>query len=198
MQDSVVSTHECFSNSSVAAVEERSQSEIHFWPLAGKTVAAHTLTYLLMGALAFHFLHYADFINKPGSGLRPITDPWVMLGAPLQFVRGLLFASVFYPLRSRLFGAKHGWLRMSWILAGIGILGTFAAPAGSLEGFIYTTIPLQEQVRGYLEIVPQALLCSALLCYWVKHPGKRWLNRMLILFYGIAVVLPLLAFVTRR
>jgi hypothetical protein len=59
---------------------------------------------------------------------------------------------------------KNGWLLMAWILIGIGILGTFAAPAGSLEGFIYTTTPFWMQVRGYLEIVSQALLLSALLC----------------------------------
>jgi hypothetical protein len=37
--------------------------------LAGKTVVCHTLTYFFMGMLAFHFLRYADFINKPNSGM---------------------------------------------------------------------------------------------------------------------------------
>jgi hypothetical protein len=80
---------------------------------------------------------------------------------------------------------------MSWILIGIGILGTFAAPAGSLEGFIYTTIPIRFQLRGYLEIVPQAMLLSSLLCYWVEHP-KRWLSWTLGVFYVIIVALPIL------
>lgn len=57
---------------------------------------------------------------------------------------------------------------MAWI--GVGILGTFAAPPGSLEGFVYTTIPVASEVRGHLEIVPQALLLSALLYYWVRNP----------------------------
>jgi hypothetical protein len=52
-----------------------------------------------------------------------------MLGAPLQLFRGVLFAAVFFPLRSLLFGRRHGWLLMAWILVGVGILGTFAAPA---------------------------------------------------------------------
>ncbi|MGD0096568.1 MAG: hypothetical protein ABSB60_08735 [Terracidiphilus sp.] len=80
---------------------------------------------------------------------------------------------------------------MSWILIGIGILGTFAAPAGSLEGFIYTIIPIRFQLRGYLEIVPQAMLLSSLLCYWVEHP-KRWLSWTLGVFYVIIVALPIL------
>jgi hypothetical protein len=162
-------------------------------PLAAKTAVCHTITYFVMGALAFHFLHYADFINKPNSGMRPTTDPLVMLGPALQIVRGVLFALVFYPFREILFTRKHGWLLIAWILIGIGILGTFAAPPGSLEGFIYTTVPFALQVRGYLEIVPQALLLSALLFYWVRHPGKVWLNWLLGIAYAICVLLPLLA-----
>lgn len=106
-----------------------------FASLAVKTVVCHTITYLAMGVLAFHFLHYEAAINA-NSGLRPSTSLWVIFGAPLQVVRGVLFAAVFYPLRAQLFGRRNGWVLMAWILVGIGILGTFAAPAGSIEGFI--------------------------------------------------------------
>jgi len=169
-----------------------------FLTLAAKTVVSHTLTYFVMGALAFHFLHYAELINNPNSGMRPTTDPRVMLGPALQIFRGVLFASVFYPLREILFGRRNGWLLIAWILIGVGILGTFAAPAGSLEGFIYTTIPFRFQVRGYLEIVPQALLFSALLFYWVRHPGKVWLNWVLGAAYAIGVGLPVLGLLASR
>ena len=107
-----------------------------FVPLAAKTVACHSITYMIMGALAYNFLHYADFINNPCSGMRPITSLWMILGVPLQLFRGVLFASVFYFFREQLFGRKNGWLLMAWLLIGIGILGTFAAPAGSLESRI--------------------------------------------------------------
>jgi hypothetical protein len=163
-----------------------------FVTLAAKTVVSHTLTYFVMGALAFHFLHYADFINQPNSGMRPMTSPLVMLGPALQIVRGVLFAAVFYPFRAILFERRNGWLLMAWMLIGVGILGTFAAPPGSLEGFIYTTVPLRFQLRGYLEIVPQALLLSALLFYWVRHPGKAWLNWVLGVAYAICALLPIL------
>jgi hypothetical protein len=58
---------------------------------------------------------------------------------------------------------------MAWMLIGLGILGTFAAPAGSFDGFIYTTTPVLSQLRGYIEVVTQALLLAALLCYWVTR-----------------------------
>jgi hypothetical protein len=169
-----------------------------FLPLAAKTVVCHTLTYFLMGALAYHFLHYEEFINKPNSGMHPTTSTWVLFGPALQVVRGVLFAAVFYPFREKLFGRRNGWLLMSWMLIALGILGTFAAPAGSLEGFIYTTTPIAIQLRGYLEIVPQALLLSALLCYWVNHPEKKWLTWILSVVYAMAIAMPVLGLLAPR
>jgi magnesium-transporting ATPase (P-type) len=159
-----------------------------FLPLAAKAAACHTLTYFLMGALAYHFFNYAELIARPCSGMRPMSDPLVRAGLLFQPLRGVLFALVFYPFRERLFGRAHGWLLMGWMLIALGILGTFAAPPGSMEGLIYTTTPVWMQLRGWLEIVTQALLLSALLCYWVNHPGKKWLNWLLsIVFYLLMV-----------
>jgi len=84
------------------------------------------------------------------------------------------------------------------LLIGIGILGTFGAPAGSLEGLIYLTMPFVAQVRGYLEVVTQALLLSALLTYWVNRPGKKWMSWGLGAAYVIAAGLPLLSLVAPK
>lgn len=162
-------------------------------PLAVKTVVCHTLTYFVCGLLAYKFLNYEAIINNPCSGMRPTTSLWVLLGAPLQVFRGVLFASIFHLFRERLFGSKNGWLVMAWMLIGIGVLGTFGAPGGSLEGFIYTTTPALLQMRGWLEVVPQAVLLSALLVYWVRNPGRKWMGWSLGAAYAIAVGLPLLS-----
>lgn len=71
-----------------------------FWPLLAKTAVCHTLTYFVMGLLAAYFLNYAAVLSAPNSGMRPMTDPWVMAGPLLQPLRGILYALVFYPLRS--------------------------------------------------------------------------------------------------
>lgn len=173
-------------------------SKVRFLPLAVKTVVCHTITYFIAGALAYKFLHYEDVINSPNSGMKPTSSLWVTLGAPLQVFRGVLFASVFYRFREQLFGRKNGWLLMSWMLIGIGILGTFGAPGGSLEGYIYTQTPWLLQMRGYLEIVPQALLLSALLVYWVNHTEKKWLNWLLGVAYCISVGLPVLGLLAQK
>ncbi len=69
-------------------------SQPRFLTLTIKTIVCHTITYFVMGALAFHFLDYKDVLNKPGSGLRPATSPFVILGSALQVFRGVVFASI--------------------------------------------------------------------------------------------------------
>jgi hypothetical protein len=173
------------------------ETQPRFMSLAAKTAVCHTITYFFMGALAYHFLHYAELIARPCSGMRPMTDLLVRAGVLFQPLRGVLFATVFYPFRERLFGRRNGWLLMGWMLIALGILGTFAAPPGSMEGFIYTTTPVWMQMRGWLEIVSQALLLSALLCYWVNHPSRRWLTwvlsgvfSLLLAFFAFTLFMP--------
>jgi len=115
-----------------------------------------------------------------------------------QPLRGLVFALVFYPLRGCLFGKKNGWLLMAWILIAVGILSAFGPAPGSIEGMIYTTIPIRQQLTGWLEIVPQAILLSALLCYWVNHSEKKWLNWLLGILFFVAMTLPVLGLLVRK
>jgi hypothetical protein len=59
-------------------------------------------------------------------------------------------------------------------LIGLSVLSTTAAASGSIEGFIYTTIPINKQVIGYLEVLPQTLLFSLIVYYWYKSPKMAW------------------------
>jgi hypothetical protein len=178
--------------------ERMQDREIRFVPLATKIAVCHTITYLVMGAIAYNLFHYEQMINAPNSGMRHMDDPVVILGTVFQPLRGLLFASIFYPIRKAVFGRRFDWLLMAWILVGMGILGTFAAPAGSLEGFIYTTTPFLIQIRGYVEIVTQAVLLSVLTCWWLRHPEKKWLNWVLGAIFAIAIVMPVLGVLVKR
>lgn len=166
--------------------------------LAAKTMVCHTLTYIIMGILAAHFLNYAELMARPDSGMRPMTDPWVMAGPLFQPLRGLVFALVFYPFRDRLFGRKNGWLIMSWMLIALGILSTFGPASGSIEGMIYTTTPIRLQLRGWLEIAPQAVLLSALLCYWINPLRKKWLSWLLGIVFFIMMAMLILGLLLRK
>lgn len=173
---------------------------IRFPGIALRTIIVHTITYFLMGILAATFLNYAEQFARPEMAcwMRPTTDPMVMAGPLFQPIRGLIFALVFYPLRKILFTRKNGWLIMWWLLVGLGILSTFGPTPGSIEGMIYTVIPMRNQLTGWLEIVPQALLLSAILCFWVKRPEKRWLNWTLTIVFVILLLLPIMGLLFTR
>jgi hypothetical protein len=162
--------------------------------LAWKTAAVHTLTYMVMGVLAFTLLDYRAVFARPDMAcwMRPVDDPVVMFGPLLQPVRGIVFALVLYPLREILFVRERGWLVLWTLLVGLGILNTFGPTPGSLEGMLFTVIPVPDQLKGYLEVVPQSGLLAFLLVYWVRHPEKRWLTQTLVVLFAIAIALPVL------
>ena len=110
------------------------------------------------------------------------------LGPSLQFIRGILFAIAFYPLREILFGRKNGWLITWLLLVMLGIFSTFAAAPGSVEGLLYTKMPIRLQISGLWEVIIQALLLSAILYYWVNHPEKKWVAWVLGVIYVLAII----------
>ena len=168
------------------------QTQPGFPGLALRTIITHTVTYFVMGLLAVTFLDYAERFARPEMAcwMRPVSDRLVMAGPLLQPIRGLIFALAFYPLRQVFFGQKNGWLKMWWALVALGILSTFGPSPGSVEGMIYTVIPIRNQLVGLLEVVPQALLLSAVLCYWVNHPEKKWLSWVMGSLF-VVILLPL-------
>lgn len=169
------------------------ENQITLFGLTLKAIVAHTLTYFLVGLVASIVFNYqADFARPELRGyMRQIGDPVIALGPALQFLRGIVFALVFYPLREILFGRKNGWLVTWGLLVGLGILSTFGPAPGSVEGAIYTTLPIRDQFfsGGMLEILSQSFLFSVLLYYWVNHPEKRWLNWVLGILFALVFLM---------
>ncbi len=176
-----------------------SDNQIGFAGLAVKSAIVHTVSYFFMGILAATFLNYAEAFASPvmACWMRQIKDPLVMAGPLFQPLRGLIFALAFYPLREILFAKKTGWLIMWWLLVALGILSTFGPTPGSFEGMVYTIIPITGQLKGWLEVVPQALLLSAILFYWVNHPERKWLNWVLGITFFLMMLMPVLGLLTR-
>ena len=165
-----------------------------FAGLALKTAVVHSVTYFVCGLIAFLVLDYEEeFADSTVRLLMRQTDePIVMAGPLFQPIRGLLFAVAFYPLRSVLFDARRGWLTMWTVLVIVGILSTFGPSPGSIEGMIYTIFPLRAQLFGMPEVLSQSLLLSVILCYWVRHPEKRWISWVLGTAFVLGLSLPAL------
>ena len=165
-----------------------------------KTIVTHTLTYFLVGLAAFWCFDYARKFAEPGvrSLMRQTDEPLVMAGPLFQPIRGLLFGLVFYLLREPLFGARRGWLVLWLVLVVVGILSTFGPAPGSVEGMVYTTLPLRFHLESLPEIVVQALALATLLGYWVNHPRKRWLTWCLGVAFMAVLLLPTLGLLAGR
>lgn len=155
-----------------------------------RTAVAHTVTYIAVGALAAVSLDYAHAYAAPTVRMlmRQTTDPMVMAGPLFQPIRGVLFGIVLYLLREEFFGRRRGYLLLWVTLTILGIVNTFGPAPGSIEGMIYTILPIGLQFLGLPEVLLQTFLFSWLVCYWVRHPEKRRLNWTM----GIACFLALL------
>jgi hypothetical protein len=159
-----------------------------------KTVVTHTVTYFIMGLIASTVFEYGRLYAETSLNLlmRQISDPLVMAGPLFQPIRGALFGVVFFLLRDTLFGRKNGWLVMWITLVVVGILSPFGPSPGSIEGMIYTTLPMELHLTGLPEVLLQALILSALLFYWVNHPQKKWLNWVMGIVFVLMLLLPTL------
>ena len=145
-----------------------------------RAAVVHTVTYFVAGVLALALLDYKSLWAEPGLNgfMRPFDDSDGH-GRDCFFSRfgGLLFGVVFYLLRNQYFGTHYGWLTMWVVMAVLGIFSTFGPAPGSIEGLIFTTLPLRVQFWGFhSELLAQSLGLSGILFYWVRHPEKRWLR----------------------
>ena len=138
--------------------------------------ACHMVTYFVAGVLAFVLLDYETAFRSEhfACWMRPTSSDWVALGPGLQWIRGLVFALALYPFRHVFLEGARGWLKLWGLLLGLGILSTYGPAPGSVEGFLYTTIPPLQQIRGLSEVVGQSLAFSALLVAWYRRDGRRW------------------------
>lgn len=144
-----------------------------------RTAVVHTATYFVIGALSYVLFDYASSLSAPDQAcfMRPASHPLVRAGVLFQPLRGLLFGLAFYPLRSVLFETTRGWAVTWMLLVFVGIFSTFAPASGSIEGFVYSTIPVG---LGMIEVLVQSLALSVLLFAWMRAPQRRWSARLLV------------------
>jgi hypothetical protein len=141
-----------------------------------RIAAAHIISYFVAGLLAFQFINYKElFESAPFSEfMKPMNSAAVASGPAWQIIRGFILSIALWPFKSIFLHNNYGWLKLWVLLMGLSILSTAAAAPGSIDGFIYTTIPVSKQMLGYFEVIPQTLLFSLIVYYWYQKPGKGW------------------------
>jgi hypothetical protein len=167
--------------------------------LALKSLILHAVTYFLSGLVAANIFNYAGLFAIPSLAgfMRPYNDVWVLLGPLFQPLRGILFALAFYPLRDSLFNKKFGWLTLWGVLVIVGIFSTYGPTPGSIEGMLYTQVPVWAHLQGLPEVMLQSLAYSLVLYYWVNNVEKRWVTWVLVIMFCILMAFPILGLLVR-
>lgn len=142
-----------------------------FLNLALKSAIVHTLTYFIFGLVMSNLFDYKNLFASDviRDFMKPIDSGLVLAGPFLQPLRGILFALAIWPIYDVVFKSKKGWLKLWLIIVILGILSTPAASPCSMEGIIYTRLPLSYHLTGFPEITVQTLAYSWLLVWWVNR-----------------------------
>jgi hypothetical protein len=143
---------------------------MNFIKFSGKSILVHTITYFIFGLILSNFFDYQSLFEKEiiRDFMRGYDSPLIMLGPFLQPVRGFIFALGIWPIRSIIFEKKTGWAILWNIIIVFGIISTPSAAPASIEGMIYSKLPLWYHFIGYPEILLQTLVYSLWLFFWIR------------------------------
>ncbi|MDR3703416.1 MAG: hypothetical protein P4L56_27455 [Candidatus Sulfopaludibacter sp.] len=138
-----------------------------------RVAAAHFLSYVIVGAVSYMLImRYCLPRVPPDVGLRAITSTHVQIWLwPAQFVRALVIAAAFYPLRDTLHRAgRLAGLLVAGLMVGIGCLAGFN---GLIENLIfYRNVSLYLYYIHIPEILAQTLTFGYLLM-WLETSAAR-------------------------
>ena len=132
--------------------------------------------YFLCGIAAYTLLDYKSLFETEGLSalMLPTSSHWVAAGPALNVLRGFVLALVLYPFRTVFLEEAGGWFKLWGLLAGLTVLSTSGPAPGSIEGMIYTKIPVLRQLLGLPEVLLQTLAFSWLLTAWHRKPRWAW------------------------
>ncbi len=134
---------------------------------------AHCITYFICGMIFSQVMDYSGWWKQPVvcdyfrdfDGMASAAGPFVQIG------RGLLFGLVLILMKDFV-KEKFGWLKLWIVFLGIGIIGAPAAAPSSIEGAVYSKLPLAFHLVGLPELCSQTLLFS-LLIYRHLNPSEK-------------------------
>jgi hypothetical protein len=78
------------------------------------------------------------------------------------------------------------------VLVIVGILAPFAAAPSSIEGMLYTVLPMWFHIANFPEIFIQSAALAWLTHYWVNHPDKKWLGWVMGIITVVVILMSVL------
>ena len=154
------------------------KDKYHLLKFIWRITYAHVISFFIAGAFAMTFMNYGEhYINEPLSlFMKPTTHPIVSLGMILQVIRGIIVALVIYPLHKAFFEEDYGFIKLGLIILGLSVLSTFGSGIGSVDGYIFTTLPLATHMLGYPEAIIWILSFIGILYLSYKYKNKKIIN----------------------
>ena len=121
--------------------------------------------------------------------MKPVEGFSVAMGPLVQVGRGLLFGIALLLIKDSFIENKYGWLKLWFTTFILGIINTPAPSPLSIEGLVYTKLPLY----FHLQIAPEILLQTLLFSYFVAKPHESKFAKALYDAYKEYLIPPVLA-----
>lgn len=135
-----------------------------------KVTVAHFFSYLICGLIFSKIFNYevlfelgnVQYFMRDALGTSSLIGPFV------QILRGFIIGCILLILKDNVLQKKNSWLYLWIIFAGLGIICTPAAAPVSIEGIVYSQLPLEFHLKTAPELLVQTLLFSL----WVTGDFK--------------------------
>ncbi len=127
-----------------------------------KVTIAHFVTYLICG-LIFSTLFNYDELFQLGNVKYFMRDAYgisSLIGPIFQILRGAMFGAILLLIKDSFMNKPWAWLKLWIIIAGLGIICTPGPTPASIEGIIYSQLPLEFHLKVAPELLVQTLLFS--------------------------------------
>jgi hypothetical protein len=160
-------------------------SRLRFFTFAGKVMAAHVITYLVAGAVAYPIFTKPFYVGPEPIFkiyLRTEVEPeiWghaVTCFLPALFLEGLLIAAALYPFFDTLIAwpFRKRFLSLSALYLFMGFWAAAVAAPGTIEGMVYLRPIFTPMV--HLKVQPEMLIqglgLGAMVAIWLGPPQPR-------------------------
>lgn len=151
----------------------------------------HVITYILCGVFFSVIFDYSALFTTGNISyyMKPVEGFSVAMGPLVQVGRGLLFGIALLLIKDSFIENKYGWLKLWFTTFILGIINTPAPSPLSIEGLVYTKLPLY----FHLQIAPEILLQTLLFSYFVAKPHESKFAKELYDEYKEYLIPPVLA-----
>ena len=120
-------------------------------------------------------INYASMYSSPEMAcfMRPLTSPLVTFGPIFQFIRGPIIALILIPFRRVFLEKKWGWMLLWAALFVLMQLAPQGVSPGTIEGWIYTKVPVSFGLKFLPESIVYTGILSWIVFIWERRAERR-------------------------